>query len=143
MQSNLLDIISNENGNWYFENGAEAIIYAVIGYLIVFVGILLIIGIIWLVGFLLKKTNNFAFVGRWKKKVSEGIKGIFKRKDSQKAEKENKYFDDFEMIEEPQAEVAEKEIPDAVKAAIVAAIMAYYEQEQPQCEFVVKRIKRI
>lgn len=35
------------------------------------------------------------------------------------------------------------EIPDEVKAAIIAAIMAYYSEEKPQCEFKVKRIKRI
>ncbi|MDE7076572.1 MAG: hypothetical protein K2O62_04550, partial [Clostridia bacterium] len=35
------------------------------------------------------------------------------------------------------------EIPDEVKAAIIAAIMAYYQEKEEKCQFTVKRIKRL
>ena len=35
------------------------------------------------------------------------------------------------------------EIPDEVKAAIIAAIMAYYQETEEKCQFTVKRIKRL
>ena len=43
-------------------------------------------------------------------------------------------------------EVQDEEISDTVKAAIIAAISAYYftgEESKAKCDFVVKRIKRI
>ncbi|MBE7089117.1 MAG: hypothetical protein E7370_06380 [Clostridiales bacterium] len=121
MLNNLLDIIPNPDGNWYFESHIEALIYALIGISIIFVGIVIIIGIIWLVGFLMKKTNNFAFLTGEKPKK-----------------------DKVEKVEEVKAtQIIEEEIPDQVKVAIIAAIMAYYQQEKPKCEFTVKKIKRI
>ena len=101
----------------------DACIFALIGFTIVFVGIALIIFIIWLIGLLMRKTNNLAFLTRPKKP------------------KKNK-----KQQSEAVASVAETEsgdIPDEVKAAIMAAIMAYYSEEKPECEFKVKRIKRI
>ncbi len=37
----------------------------------------------------------------------------------------------------------EEEISEETVAAITAAIMAYYQEEQPKCEFRVKRIKKV
>ena len=52
-----------------------------------------------------------------------------------------------EVKNEPvKEEVQSDEIPDTVKAAIIAAISAYYfveEGSKSKCDFVVKRIKRI
>ena len=129
MVQKLLDFVAGSDGNWYFENRfSEGAIYALIGFAIVFVGIALIILIIWLEGLLMRKTNNLAFMGAFGRK----IKSLFKRKN--KSEEESL----------PQTEsVQEEEIPDEVKAAIIAAIMAYYSEESPKCEFKVKRIKRI
>lgn len=48
--------------------------------------------------------------------------------------------------ESVKVEAQSDDIPDTVKAAIIAAISAYYftgEQAKSNCEFVVKRIKRI
>ena len=118
MYNSLLEIVAGSDGNYYFSNFGEALIYALLGFCIVFVGILLIILIIWFVGFLMRKTNNFAFLSRVKKK----------------------------KVSEPVSEISNEDngdIPDEIKAAIVAAIMAYYTEEQPKCEFKVKRIKRI
>ena len=101
----------------------EACIYALIGYLIVFLGIILIILIIWLIGLLMRKTNNLAFLTKRGKKNKQAVPTA------------------------PSAEIVpadkEEEISDEVKVAIVAAIMAYYSAEKPDCEFKVRRIKRI
>lgn len=128
---NLLNIIPGNGGNvagqiqspgnYYFDNFGEAIIYALIGFGVVILGIALIIFIIWLVGLLMRKTNNLEFLTKKKDKkpVQQDVKSI--------------------------VTVSEQtdEIPDEVKAAIVAAIMAYYQQEEGKCEFTVRRIKRI
>ncbi len=119
MVSNLLNIVANSDGNFYFDNRfGECCIYALIGFLIVFLGISLIIFIIWLVGLLMRKTNNLAFLSRKKTKKPQ-------------------------VEKEASAESPSDEIPDEVKAAIVAALMAFYAEEKPECEFKVKRIKRI
>ena len=124
----LLDIIANPNGNFYFSGSAngigEALIYALIGFAVVFFGIVLIILIIWLIGLILRKTNNLAFLSnlniknKFKKKQQEVEKSVIIPKDND-------------------------EVPDEIKVAIIAAIMAYYEDNNPECEFVVRRIKRI
>ena len=62
MVNQLLDFVANGDGNYYFENFGEALVYALIGFLIIFAGISLIILIIWLIGLLLRKTDNFAFL---------------------------------------------------------------------------------
>ena len=119
MLNSLLDIIPNTDGNFYFSNKAEALIYALIGFAIVFVGIVLIIFIIWLLGLILRKTDNLAFLTKRRKKSI---------KKSEKAVPET---------------VTEDGVPDEVKVAIIAAIMAYYSEEKPECEFKVRRIKRL
>lgn len=117
MLNNLLSLINQEGS---LEIG-EACIYALIGYAIVFLGIVLIILIIWLIGLLMRKTNNLAFLSKIKLKK--------KKKAEPVAEKVQTTDGD--------------EIPDEVKAVIITAVMAYYSQEKPKCEFKVKRIKRI
>ncbi len=123
MLNSLLEIVpgtGDKAGNWYFDNFGEAALYALIGFVVVFVGIILIIGIIWLVGLIMRKTNNLEFL-------------------TKKREKKSK-----KAVNEPaEAPVADGDIPDEVKVAIIAAIMAYYEESQPKCAFTVKRIKRI
>lgn len=118
MNNLLLDIVQGNDGNFYFSDFTESLIYALLGFLIVFVGIVIIIAIIWLVGLLMRKTDNLAFLTNIGKKKKD-------------------------KVEQPAQPIAEEGVPDEVKAAIVAAIMAYYETEQPECEFKVKRIKRI
>lgn len=118
--NNLLEIVAGSDGNYYFSNFGEAVVYALLGFAIVFAGIVIIIFIIWLVGLLMRKTNNFAFLGK-----------LFKKKSK------------VNVLQESKDMVDADEIPDEVKAAIMAAIMAYYTNEQPKCEFKVKRIKRV
>ena len=115
MSERLLALI-NQEGSLSF---GEACLYAVIGFLIVFIGIALIIFIIWLIGFVLRKTNNLEFLMKLGRKKPKAV----------------------------QTEVTipenDDEIPDEVKAAIIAAIMTYYSDKKPECEFRVRRIKRI
>lgn len=134
MLNNLLGIVPGDGSSWagqtqspnnyYFDNWGEPFLYALIGFLVVFVGILIIIFTIWLVGLVMKKTNNLEFLSKGKKKKEKVVES---------------------KTEVPQATTAQDdgEIPDEVKAAIIAAIMAYYEEKQEKCEFTVKRIKRI
>ena len=117
MINNLLSLI-NQEGSLEF---GEACIYGLIGFLVVFAGIVLIIFIIWLIGLLMRKTNNLAFlteIGKRKKIKEQPVPAI-------------------------QADGNADEIPDEVKAVIMAAIMCYYSEEAPKCEFIVKRIKKL
>jgi Na+-transporting methylmalonyl-CoA/oxaloacetate decarboxylase gamma subunit len=123
MLNQLLAIITNSDGYSYFDNKAEALIYALIGFLVVFVGIVLIIFVIWLVGLLMRKTDNLAFLTNRKAKKKEESGDVASKDLS--------------------SDQSSDEIPDEVKVAIMAALMAYYQEEQPKCEFTVKRIKRL
>ena len=119
MLNALLDIIPHGDGNFYFSNKAESLVYALIGFVVVLVGIVIIIFIIWLLGLILRKTDNLAFLTKRRKKPE---------KKTQEAVPET---------------VTEDGVPDEVKVAIIAAIMAYYSEEKPECEFKVRRIKRL
>ena len=132
MLSNLLAILPGDGTSWagqnkspnnfYFDNFGEAALYALIGFVVVFVGILIIIGIIWLVGLIMRKTNNLEFLTKKREKKPK------KSKTKQ------------EQVVVPSTD---EEVPDEVKVAIIAAIMAYYQEKEEKCEFTVKRIKRI
>lgn len=135
MLNNLLAILPGDGSshagqvqspkNFYFDNFGEAALYALIGFIIVFVGIFIIIGIIWLVGLIMRKTNNLEFLTKKREKKS---KTEDKTVQTQLAADTSTSADD---------------IPDEVKTAIIAAIMAYYQEKDEQCEFTVKRIRRI
>ena len=135
MLNNLLAMVNGDGSFWagqerspdklYFDNWGEPLLYALLGFLIVIVGIALIIFIIWLLGLIMRKTNNLEFATKRRKtktqkQVVEPVQNI-------------------EVGEHAQSD----EIPDEVKAAIIAAITAYYEEKQEKCEFTVKRIKRL
>lgn len=123
MLNNLLAIIpgtGDKANNWYFDNFGEALVYALIGFLVVFVGIVFIIFVIWLVGIIMTKFDN--------KNNNKKDKPIVVEKEPE--------------ISAVQQEISD-EVSDEVKAAIVAAIMAYYQEKEEKCEFTVRRIKRI
>ena len=57
---------------------------------------------------------------------------------------QNKPKQQVEVVPQPIQEVTQvEEIPEHVKAAIVAVISAYYFETKSNCDFVVKKIKRI
>lgn len=113
MISNLAALI-NEEGSLSI---GEACIYALIGFAIIFIGITLIILVIQFIGIIMKKTDNLAFFSRKKNKKK--------------------------TISAPEQVTEDGNVPDEVKAAIVAALMAYYAEEKSKCDFKVKRIRRI
>ena len=119
MLNNLLAIVQGNGSSWagqqqstknyYFDNFGEAALYALI---------------IWLVGLIMRKTNNLEFL-------------------TKKREKKVKVKKETAETSTETAPSQQDEIPAEVKAAIVAAIMAYYQQSEEKCEFTVKRIKRL
>ena len=74
-----------------------------------------------MIGLLLRKTNNFAF-----------LRSIGKKNKDKKVKETVQVNEDVS-----------DDVPDEIKAAIIAAIMAYYSRESQKCEFKVKRINRI
>ena len=136
MLNNLLAPVIGDGSSWagqtkspsnYYIGLGEAALYAVIGLLVVFVGIVIIIGIIWLVGLIMRKTNNLEF--------------LTKKREKKPKEKGGKATS--EVSAKSVEASSEDEIPAEVRAAIVAAIMAYYCESEEKCEFTVKRIKRL
>ena len=122
MLNNLLAIVpgtGDKAGNYYIDNIPEALIYALIGFGVVFVGIVLIIFVIWLVGVVMRK---------------------FEAKPN--AEKTVVEVKEPPVSAVPTVQTSD-EISDEVKVAIMAAIMAYYQEQELKCEFTVKRIRRI
>ena len=93
----------------------EAGLYALLGFLIVFMGIAFLVGVVWLVGKFLTK-------GATVKKSNEPKKE--------------------EVVQSAPPVENEEEISEEVVAVITAAIMAYYESNNLKCEFTVRRIKR-
>ncbi len=99
----------------------EALLYALIGFSIVFLGIAFLIAIVWGVGKFMQMKNGTP------KKVSVPSKTVEKASTTPTV-----------------SNMKEEELDEETVAVITAAIMAYYEQTSgPKCEFRVKRIKRI
>ena len=94
----------------------EALLYALIGFLVVFAGIALLIAVVWAVGKVMSTVNPKA-----KPKKVE-----VKPKETQVAPVVN-----------------ENDVDEETVAVITAALMAYYQTSNPKCGFTVKRIKRI
>lgn len=115
---NLLSIVPSEDpetGKMITElTIPEALLYAVIGFIVTFIGIVIIIGVIWLAGLIIRKS-----VARKKKS----------------ADMQEQYA---------ASEAMAVGISEAEKVAIIAAIAAYYESENTAVsEFKVRRIKRL
>ncbi len=106
-----------------------AALQAVIGFLIVILGIVLLIAILSLVGFIMTRNKK---KGKAKAKPQAVSAPVF-REEPRKEE--------AKVVVQKKKESSE--IPEEVKVAIIAAIMAYYQAEKPQAAFIVKRIKRI
>ncbi|MCD8205273.1 MAG: OadG family protein [Clostridia bacterium] len=142
----LLDIIEDPSnpGQWIFSNKSESLLYALIGFVVVFAGICIIILIVWLIGLLMRKTNNLACLtkaGREARRAAPEGGVVIERPDlpAEEPMKSSGAISDavIEKYGPPD------DIPDEVKAAIVAAITAYYTEADPECEFVVRRIRRL
>lgn len=101
----------------------EAAIDALLGFIVVFVGIALLVAIVWAVGKIMQSLDCKG--GAPKKAASE--KAVLSIKSEAK----------------PVAAKSTDEIDDETLAVITAAIAACYAEEKRSCGFVVKRIKRM
>ena len=100
---------------FHIEGGlGAAAFYAVFGLLFVFVGIVLLVAIFMLIGLLMKKAG-----AKREKKETKAAPAL------------------------PGDPKIEEGIPPEVVAAITAAVAAYTAGEKAQCDFVVRRIKRL
>ena len=108
-------MLTNLLDGWFKINIGEGAFYAVFGFIFVFLGITLLILFFMALGWLMRK--------------------IEKRKATKKKKPEAP----------APAPVLQEEagVTPEVVAAITAALMAYYETEHSECEFVVRRIKRL
>ena len=91
----------------------NGVIVLILGMLVVFLGMIIIICSVSICGKIMNKTSN--------------------------APKKEK------AIEVPQVQtvaVENEEVPDHVKAAIIAAISAYYFNTKSECDFIVRKIRR-
>ena len=122
MLSNLLAVSEQLKSQGYpkYIEIPEAAFYALIGFVIVFLGISFLIGIVWGVGKILQMKN-----GTVAPKTVETTKET---------------VNPTPIVAN---NVNSEEISEETVAVITAAIMAYYEQTNPKCEFTVRRIKRI
>jgi sodium pump decarboxylase gamma subunit len=115
MLANLLDTTVDQ----YISKGT-ALLYALVGFVVVLIGIAFLILVVWAVGKIMSAKNGTQ------------VK-------SQKQEKPKA----VETVKESIAVADADEISEETLAVITAALMAYYQQTNPKCEFTVKRIKRI
>ncbi len=99
-------------------NIGEALVYALLGFAVTFLGIIILIFFVWAYGKIIKAARQGA-----------GRKAKAKEEES--------------AAPSVVTEGADGEIPVEVRLAIVVAIAAYYEGESSKCEFKVKRIKRL
>lgn len=103
----------------------EAALYAAIGFAVVFLGILFLILVVWGMGKIIAAVEGKAVTRKEKKKSKEPI-----------LEKEA-------FATEKVEPASVDEVDEETVAVITAAIMAYYQKNNPKCEFTVRRIKRI
>ena len=98
----------------------EASLYALLGFAVVFVGIAFLIFVVWLIGKLMVKLNPARVP-----------------KQAKPTPVVNETAESLAVAD------ASEELSEETVAVITAALMAYYQRTNPQCEFTVKRIKRI
>ncbi len=93
----------------------EALLYALIGFIVVFAGIALLIAVVWAVGKVMTAINPTAQPKKVEVKPQQTVAPV----------------------------AVSNDVDEETLAVITAAIMAYYQKTNPQCGFTVKRIKRI
>lgn len=97
----------------------DAALYALIGFIVVFIGIAFLVVVVWAVGKILNSITTKADTKMVKTSLAE------------------------KPIEVADTANNNDEISEETIAVIMAALTAYYQTNQPKCEFTVKRIKRI
>ena len=92
----------------------EALLYAGIGFLVVFLGIGFLVLVVWAIGAAISKVTA--------------------------AQKKVKTVEKAEAV--PQVSLPSEDLDEQTVAVITAAIAAYYQKQQIPCEFVIKKIRR-
>ena len=103
----------------------EAALYAAIGFSVVFLGILFLILVVWGMGKIIAAVEGKAVTKKEKKKAKEAT------------------IVEESLTTEKVESASTDEVDEETIAVITAAIMAYYQKNNPKCEFTVRRIKRI
>ena len=103
----------------------EAALYAAIGFSVVFLGILFLILVVWGMGKIIATVEGKAVTKKEKKKAKEST------------------IVEESLTTEKVESASTDEVDEETIAVITAAIMAYYQKNNPKCEFTVRRIKRI
>ena len=116
MLMNLLTNASSLPEGYVEATIGESALYALLGYLVVFAGISFLILVVWLVGKLMAK-------------IEGGLKQT----------KQEMVVPTTPVAPTTQSE----EVDEETIAVIMAALMAYYEKNNPKCEFTIKRIKKV
>lgn len=93
----------------------EALLYAIIGFIVVFAGIALLIAVVWAVGKLMSNVAPQA--------TPKAVAPV--------------------TTQQTPKTVQSEELDEETLAVITATLMAYYQKNNPKCGFTVKRIKRI
>lgn len=138
MLNQLLTSALPEGGQWV--TFGEASLFALIGFLVVFAGIAFLILVVWLVGKVMPIINDkLAWLVGLVGKVMSIINDKLTTKKQVKKET-------VPVQQEPQQMVTSAESDDVDEetvAVIMAALMEYYQTNNPKCAFTLKRIKRI
>ncbi len=116
MLQNILASALPEGGRYV--SISEASLYALIGFLVVCAGITFLILIVWLVGKMMSKSSN-----------------TIKQEPKKEAKKQE--------VPAVVSTTENEEISEETIAVIMAALTAYYQKNNPKCEFTLKRIKRM
>ncbi len=105
--------------NLLMSNFGNGLFTFILGMIVVFLGMFVIVIAVSLVGKVMSKTG-----------------------DKKQPENPEKQVEPVPVVANVKHEV-DGEIPEHVRVAIIAAIAAYYENNQPQNEFIVKKIKKL
>lgn len=130
----MADFLLDASESWFsFQmDPGTAAFYAVFGFLFVFLGIILLIAIIYLLGKLmvvltprlaaLKQRRTLKKAGRQGKTEGRGAE---------------------ETVGDLIPALQREELPPELVAAITAAVLAFCKESAPKCDFIVRRIKRL
>ena len=125
----LFNLLASGQDPFRKANAGEAALYALIGFAVVFLGIAFLIFIVWGAGKLFALLDSKTALEAEKAKRKKRVE-----------------VDEALVVQSTKTEktpVQTQDVDEETLAIITAAIMAYYQKNNPKCEFTVKRIKRI
>lgn len=133
-------MLNNLLGIFEYMSPLDALIYSVIGFVVVFIGICVIIFCIWLFGLIMTKVTKSEKIAKF---VADRKANKAKKAELKALKKAQNSID--KNIEQNDVQNISGDVSLDIKVAIVAAISAYYFNQSEQvspAEFKVKRIKR-